>query len=863
MTAQVTSEHHGNNETDLEGMLSKHHELKTEIDTMQKNFENFDTSGEDLLSGQHYAAEIIKEKLEELREGWNVLLRSWENRTEEIQKRKKAENMNREVSQLEAWLLNQEAELSLNEVGNGLDNVEDLLKKHDEMERMLLAQEERFLSLIQPSNDEQGYNVATEGAPNQENEASDIEHVHDPTGLSSASDNLSVNPSHEMNSMPKPVQFDGDLTEKSFASDDFSTSNIYDTEETNKLFELNSMPDLPNYDLQGDGVMESDQLPELDSAASDWMIDQNDDDTKVTEEATMVIDAMPINAESSRAKAAVPDVFVDKGAQETSDLELDAEAGKLDNGSTTVSDESTSSNVFNERTKRNSPKLQDTKNIYKEPMSASQRILGVSPLCSGILKRKQETDVSGQRSVAQPWRSYYTVLSEDILQFFKDVEGFKSKWHISKPMGLVGAFCEQVKESSRQGYIFRVIFRDKSEYLFTTENEEECKLWVTKINSVIKMAARFGSSGDGHGYYGENTSSHGGHNDGGAYDHVHHIDGDSDGDSDGAGHKSDDMHSGKGEDFDDGGRYGQVYHGDSDGDHDDDGSRQFGNDDIDNDIKPDKSVTSSNLKEPHPYTSDTPMIVITDTNSNNEFLVEDETYTDQDYSSSDQDALPSDEDIQLSDEDAISLPEYCDYERPSWYPTPLLDRNDMDSIEDKGSTPDNVFVITDKPDSKISHQNVCELRKNDDTLDKAMDESLRDVFNVEDSFFKSPPPLPSTSPSSYPDIDSITPPGKPSARIFKAKDNKADDSPPPIPSTPPPLAPDLKSDLPSDLPEIFPPEVVDDNLSDLLDFIPPPVLDPSFDFLVETKDEVSITEVWFQNDWSASSLTRQNFQVLH
>jgi hypothetical protein len=141
----------------------------------------------------------------------------------------------------------------------------------------------------------------------------------------------------------------------------------------------------------------------------------------------------------------------------------------------------------------------------------------------------------------------------------------------------------------------------------------------------------------------------------------------------------------------------------------------------------------------------------------------------------------------LCDDDAMSLPDYSDYEKPSWYPT-----------QDSGSTSDHVFDATHTP------------------------------------------PLPNTAPPSHEDLDLVAPPAKPSTRVFKA--NNQHDYPPPIPSTPPPSIPAsaLESSDPFDLPGTSPPEMTDDNLSDLLDFIPPPVLDPSFEFLVGTEDEVSV-----------------------
>lgn len=800
MTSQVTSDHHGNNETDLEGMLSFHQELRTEIDTMHRNFENLVASGQNLLTGQHYAVEVIQERLEELRAGWAELLRTWEDRTEELQRRKEAENMNREVTQLEAWLLNQEAELSPNEVGNCLENVEDLLKKHDEIERMLLAQEERFLGLIQPLDDEQGYHVTTEDLPKKETDTSAIKNVHDLTSVVSdhisSSDNYdtlgisepsesNVLPSSddltgttlpsELNSIPKHVI--EELVDRSYASEDFLTNNNYESAE---IKSESSMPNLANDGLQDDKiddkVMQSDRLPELDSAASTLMMDEGDDDPESIEDTSAIVDEIPISIDTSPTTENVPDVFIDHDRSET-ELEIEMETEKVGDRLTGIFDEyhpSTSTK------KQNFPKLQDTQHLFKEPIPASQRILGISPLCAGILQRKQETDVSGQRSVAQPWRSYYTVLSEDILQFFKDLDGFKSKWHVSKPMSLVGAFCEEMKESSRQGYIFRVVFRNKSEYLFAAESGEECKLWVVKINSVIKAAARFGSDGN--------------HGDSGAYG-VHQGDGDylhsDDGGDDGAG----DYDNGD-QVFDD--SYGGFDNGSNDG-HDSDGD---GRNHIDSMKSYDEKLTPNDAKQSHSHASnsDAPMIVITDTNSNDEFLVEDEILNSDTRSFSDEDVELSDGDIVLFDEDTISLPEQSDYELPSWYPTPSSDHNNTDPVPD--------------------------LQENASTLEKRLSATN------------------SSSPS-LPDEDTIAPPGKLATRVFKAQDDNEHGPPPPIPSTPPPSIPVSDMDLPPDLPETLPPP--DDDLLEMLDFIPPPILDPSFDFLVETKDEVSVIHAKFQS----------------
>ena len=725
MTTLVTSDKNDNNEIDLEGLVSRHQELKTEINTMEKNFENFNTSAQDLFAYNHYAADVIEERLEELRAGWDALLKSWENRAEEFQRRKKAENMNREVTQLEAWLLNQEAELSLSEVGNCLDNVEELLKKHDEMERMLLAQEERFLDLIHASDDSQDFHDHTDKTgstqssdntlgcdiannPNQNIEASSSDYVEELINNSMISEDFSANTNDNFIPTDEPSELNRSQSHQYENTPDKSPTS-YDSVKTMQLSELNSIPNFPDLNVsQGNGETRSEQLPKHTLTANDKMVDTSDESENLTEDASLVIDKTPVGFENGIIQND-REIFLNT---DNSEFEMKADGERLDNEPCNKS------------------------SFYKEPMPASQRILGVAPLCSGLLQRKQETDTSGQRSVAQPWRSYYTVLSEDILQFFNDYEGFRSKWHVSKPKSLVGALCERVKEGTREGYIFRVVFRDKSEYLFEAESEEECKLWVVKIDSVIKMAAS-DADNDAYVFYGTNTASHGDRA-GGDYtgDNVK----DSDGNFDGVAHNNSDELSHESENYD------EVSSRESDGGVKDD-TDILGSDDILNPYN--KNLTSNNLQEPHPSqnNSDTPVIVITDPNSNNEFVMEDEIFSD--TYPSDEDIPLTIEDIQLSDEDTISLPDHSDYKQPSWYP-------ETDVVEPNDSHSDPVF---------------------------------------------------------------------------------SGQCPPPIPSFPPPSIPLPDVDLPPDIPEALPPP--DDDLLDMLDSIPPPVLDPSFDFLVERRDQVS------------------------
>ncbi|KAI8432350.1 hypothetical protein MSG28_004761 [Choristoneura fumiferana] len=107
----------------VELLMNNHQSLKAEIDTREDNFSACISLGKELLSRQHYAATDIKEKLLQLTNQRNALLRRWEERWENLQ-------------------LSESSEL-----GHTIDEVESLIKKHEAFEKSAAAQEDRFSAL--------------------------------------------------------------------------------------------------------------------------------------------------------------------------------------------------------------------------------------------------------------------------------------------------------------------------------------------------------------------------------------------------------------------------------------------------------------------------------------------------------------------------------------------------------------------------------------------------------------------------------------------------------------------------------------------------------------------------------------------
>merc|ERR1719479_429817 len=101
----------------------------------------------ELLSMNHYASNEIKEKLRELTDKRNGMIHRWEERWEHLQLILEVYQFARDAAVAEAWLIAQDPYLKSDEFGQSIDEVENLIKKHEAFEKAAAAQEERFVAL--------------------------------------------------------------------------------------------------------------------------------------------------------------------------------------------------------------------------------------------------------------------------------------------------------------------------------------------------------------------------------------------------------------------------------------------------------------------------------------------------------------------------------------------------------------------------------------------------------------------------------------------------------------------------------------------------------------------------------------------
>merc|ERR1712223_1043315 len=131
----------------VELLMNNHQGHKAEIDAREDNFSDCITLGKELLGRNHYASNEIKEKLLELTNMRNEMLHRWEERWEHLQLILEVYQFARDAAVAEAWLMAQDPYLKSEELGQTIDEVENLIKKHEAFEKAAAAQEERFAAL--------------------------------------------------------------------------------------------------------------------------------------------------------------------------------------------------------------------------------------------------------------------------------------------------------------------------------------------------------------------------------------------------------------------------------------------------------------------------------------------------------------------------------------------------------------------------------------------------------------------------------------------------------------------------------------------------------------------------------------------
>ncbi|KAJ7373044.1 hypothetical protein OS493_014188 [Desmophyllum pertusum] len=134
---------------DAETLLRRIDEYRSEMDTREEGFNKVMEAGERMIDNAHFAADEIAEKLELLLTERESLYATWEDHKTELDQAYDLHVFLRDAKQIDTLTSTQEVVLAGAELGNSVDEVDSLLKKHENTEKLIASQDEKVANLCE------------------------------------------------------------------------------------------------------------------------------------------------------------------------------------------------------------------------------------------------------------------------------------------------------------------------------------------------------------------------------------------------------------------------------------------------------------------------------------------------------------------------------------------------------------------------------------------------------------------------------------------------------------------------------------------------------------------------------------------
>ncbi|XP_068106871.1 spectrin beta chain, non-erythrocytic 4 isoform X3 [Hyperolius riggenbachi] len=131
----------------VEVLMSYHQGLKSEIEARNKRIAECVELGKSLVLNKMPASEEIKQSLDKLMAKKREMMDTWHKHWEWLQQMLEVHQFAQEAGVAEAWLTAQEPIVKSPELGNSVDEVEQLIRRHEAFRKTAAAWEERFSSL--------------------------------------------------------------------------------------------------------------------------------------------------------------------------------------------------------------------------------------------------------------------------------------------------------------------------------------------------------------------------------------------------------------------------------------------------------------------------------------------------------------------------------------------------------------------------------------------------------------------------------------------------------------------------------------------------------------------------------------------
>lgn len=147
MIAKITAPDLARNVTAARALLARIKEHRTEIDSRNDAFEKFYKNGQRIIDEKHFLSNEIQEKVNILKQRYDLLESTLRKRHEIYELNLDTQLFLREAQVLEIWIDSREPQLKDHKMGDNIAQVEELIRRHEDFEKTVEAQEDKFEAL--------------------------------------------------------------------------------------------------------------------------------------------------------------------------------------------------------------------------------------------------------------------------------------------------------------------------------------------------------------------------------------------------------------------------------------------------------------------------------------------------------------------------------------------------------------------------------------------------------------------------------------------------------------------------------------------------------------------------------------------
>ena len=130
-----------------EKQLARHNEYRSEIDSRVDSFEKVIREGEAIIKKGHHMSEEVKETINRISRAHSQLLETWKKRQMIYEQNLDAQLFKQDVGELESWIESKEKFVLDEQLGDSVSVVEELIRKHEDFENAMAAQEEKIKAI--------------------------------------------------------------------------------------------------------------------------------------------------------------------------------------------------------------------------------------------------------------------------------------------------------------------------------------------------------------------------------------------------------------------------------------------------------------------------------------------------------------------------------------------------------------------------------------------------------------------------------------------------------------------------------------------------------------------------------------------